>query len=222
MQKAHTDIQTATNGSKVIHEDGTVRDSMVSGETTLADHGDDDDGASTRGIVSPHSPRSGSLGVNGTGPSGALDTPPVGIPMIRVSSESDTELDDGETSVKEANGEAKVNGYDAGDDTSGLEKPAIAAAGEEDQDKEHASPQAPGGESFSFSNKRLCERWLDNLFMVLYEVNPFHDLGDSRIKWYFRTCECGLSSVPKLLISRRNMSHIVRLGWNGRSLANLD
>ncbi|KAH9026286.1 Chs5p-Arf1p-binding proteins-domain-containing protein [Lactarius deliciosus] len=30
--------------------------------------------------------------------------------------------------------------------------------------------QQPGGqESFSFSNKRLCERWLDNLFMVLYE-----------------------------------------------------
>jgi hypothetical protein len=24
-----------------------------------------------------------------------------------------------------------------------------------------------------FQSKRLCERWLDNLFMVLYEVTPF-------------------------------------------------
>ena len=30
--------------------------------------------------------------------------------------------------------------------------------------------QSPSQEPFSFSNKRLCERWLDNLFMVLYEV----------------------------------------------------
>lgn len=30
----------------------------------------------------------------------------------------------------------------------------------------------PAEESeLSFSNKRLCERWLDNLFMVLYEVS---------------------------------------------------
>lgn len=33
--------------------------------------------------------------------------------------------------------------------------------------------------SFSFGNKRLCERWLDNLFMVLYE--------DLRIYTFWRT-----------------------------------
>ncbi|THV07176.1 chaps-domain-containing protein [Dendrothele bispora CBS 962.96] len=173
MQKAQTEMQSTTvntnSSNQTIHEDGTVRDSMISGETTLADHGDDDDKASTRGMVSPHSPRSGSMGgVNGTGAS-SLDAPPIGIPMIRVSSESDTELEDGESSVKELNGETKVNGFDVGDDRSGLEKPATAAAGEEEKDQEHSSQQLPGSESFSFSNKRLCERWLDNLFMVLYE-----------------------------------------------------
>jgi len=49
-----------------------------------------------------------------------------------------------------------------------LEKPMQTAArvGNEQQDGD-----APAGsqEPFSFSNKRLCERWLDNLFMVLYE-----------------------------------------------------
>jgi Chs5-Arf1p-binding protein BUD7/BCH1 len=29
-----------------------------------------------------------------------------------------------------------------------------------------------GDGGFSFANKRLCERWLDNLFMCLYEVRP--------------------------------------------------
>jgi hypothetical protein len=37
------------------------------------------------------------------------------------------------------------------------------------QNVNESSP-APVQEPFSFSNKRLCERWLDNLFMVLYEV----------------------------------------------------
>jgi Chs5-Arf1p-binding protein BUD7/BCH1 len=181
MQKAQADVVQIQNistdgGNKIIHEDGTVRDSMISGETTLADH--DDDNASTRGMMSPHSPRPGSVGVNGAGKDSENLDPPPGIPMIRISTESDRELDgDGESLKKDetkeedpkVNGEARVNGFDAEDDKSGLEKPAIAAAGEEDQEKE-SGVQVPGPESFSFSNKRLCERWLDNLFMVLYEV----------------------------------------------------
>lgn len=34
---------------------------------------------------------------------------------------------------------------------------------------EEANSGTNGGSMFSFTNKRLCERWLDNLFMVLYE-----------------------------------------------------
>jgi hypothetical protein len=61
------------------------------------------------------------------------------------------------------NGVIQQNGVEKHD----LERP-VQAAGEGDQSMNEASP-APAQEPFSFSNKRLCERWLDNLFMVLYE-----------------------------------------------------
>ncbi|ORE08017.1 chaps-domain-containing protein [Rhizopus microsporus var. microsporus] len=41
------------------------------------------------------------------------------------------------------------------------------------------APHPSDGVSFTFSNKRLCERWLDNLFMVLYE--------DLRIYTFWKT-----------------------------------
>ena len=69
--------------------------------------------------------------------------------------------DDQKTS---ANGAVQQNGVQKHN----IERP-VQAAGEGDQNVNEASP-APAQEAFSFSNKRLCERWLDNLFMVLYEV----------------------------------------------------
>ncbi|OAD03025.1 hypothetical protein MUCCIDRAFT_141789 [Mucor lusitanicus CBS 277.49] len=45
--------------------------------------------------------------------------------------------------------------------------------------KEATETSDDDGVNFSFSNKRLCERWLDNLFMVLYE--------DLRIYTFWRT-----------------------------------
>ncbi|KAF8804600.1 chaps-domain-containing protein [Phlegmacium glaucopus] len=61
------------------------------------------------------------------------------------------------------NGTVQQNGVQKLD----LERP-VQAAGEGSQKVNEAS-STPAQESFSFSNKRLCERWLDNLFMVLYE-----------------------------------------------------
>ncbi|KAJ7746443.1 Chs5p-Arf1p-binding proteins-domain-containing protein [Mycena maculata] len=135
-----------------------------SGGTTLAEG--EEDNASTRGMVSPVSATSpeegGAPEVNGNGNGNASEN---GIPTIRISTESDRE-------VKEKGAAAA-----AAADT--LERPVQAAAGDEDEDisqadnkeskkgKEPASPLPQ--EPFSFSNKRLCERWLDNLFMVLYE-----------------------------------------------------
>ena len=63
-----------------------------------------------------------------------------------------------------ANGAVQQNGVRKHD----VEMP-VQAAGEGEQNMNEASP-GPVQEPFSFSNKRLCERWLDNLFMVLYEV----------------------------------------------------
>lgn len=69
-----------------------------------------------------------------------------------------------------------------GDMTPKLEKPELAQHPADD--KESGADAAEGvvkddetvadpepDDKFSFSTKRLCERWLDNLFMVLYEVH---------------------------------------------------
>ncbi|KAL9554924.1 hypothetical protein PS6_003165 [Mucor atramentarius] len=67
-----------------------------------------------------------------------------------------------------------------------LERPTQAAEDNSKTESTSASNDAPintphpsDGVNFSFSNKRLCERWLDNLFMVLYE--------DLRIYTFWRT-----------------------------------
>lgn len=163
MQKAHSDIQNvaSTNGDGVvIHEDGTVvRDSDEG--TTLHD-----DNASTRGIVSPHSPDSAKQSSLGDANGLAAD----GIPTIRVSTESDRDVDvDEHGQVQKDTG--KQNGFGPKEGADALEKPVQAAAGDPEKGDEPSSP-LPSQEPFSFSNKRLCERWLDNLFMVLYEVSP--------------------------------------------------
>lgn len=59
-----------------------------------------------------------------------------------------------------------------------LEKPQQAAEEPKDPNAAVATPNLQDY-SFSFSNKRLCERWLDNLFMVLYE--------DLRVYTFWRT-----------------------------------
>lgn len=186
MQKAQGDIQqavAATNGhipddisegdagKVVIHEDGTmVRASM-------------DDQASTRAIISPPSTES-------------VERSP--IPTIKISTDGDDDYDDEkeegdakgkrkadesgdaddeadepdggeEQEAKKVDAPAPVNGQVKDMDT--LEKP-VQAAGEGEQNINESSPP-PAQEPFSFSNKRLCERWLDNLFMVLYEVSRF-------------------------------------------------
>ncbi|KAF5389777.1 hypothetical protein D9757_006011 [Collybiopsis confluens] len=182
MQKAQGDIAAVAvsstsedaNRRAVIHEDGSVRDSIAG--TTLGGDGDDegegdeDDNASTRGMVSPHGSRkSGSLSMSngavaGSGVSDAkvglgLDTPgsagssgsAPGIPTIRISTESDRHLDEdgndvpGDVAV--AGSGTGVNGkrrtsFDESRDVY-LEKPAPAQAPSEDdgeKEKDGAPP----------------------------------------------------------------------------------
>lgn len=160
MQKSHADLHSATGSAAqsdgpgvVIHEDGTVEKR----ESTLDAKGADDD-ASTRGVHSPVGSE-GQLGVSG------------GIPIIRVSTESEIERE----LAAAANGEVDGNGNgEQGKENVNVvmsptvEKPMVAAGAAADED----TAEAPRGgqDAFSFTNKRLCERWLDNLFMVLYEV----------------------------------------------------
>lgn len=158
MQKAQADIQkvVTNNGARnvndnvtVIHEDGSV----TMGSTTLAD-----DDASTRGMSSPLS-ESESKPENDGGLSASS------IPIIRVSSEYDTEREIAESTRNGIAEQDKVT-EPANMQSLTLEKPVQAAAGAE---PEPSQPSNSNQEAFSFTNKRLCERWLDNLFMVLYE-----------------------------------------------------
>lgn len=158
MQKAQAEIQKVviSNGTRdvnnsvtVIHED----DSVTAGSATLAD-----DDASTRGMSSPLSETESKPEIeNGLNVSA--------IPIIRVSSESDTERE-----IAEATGTDIAEQDEATESASAqgitLEKPVQAAAGEEPEPSQSSNSNQ---EAFSFTNKRLCERWLDNLFMVLYE-----------------------------------------------------
>ncbi len=67
----------------------------------------------------------------------------------------------------EANGDTKEKEKEP-PETAGLEKPVPSASGDASDSQDDA--MSPAQDGFSFSNKRLCERWLDNLFMILYEV----------------------------------------------------
>ncbi|PWN22373.1 chaps-domain-containing protein [Microstroma glucosiphilum] len=121
------------------------------------------------------------------------------IPTIKISTESDHERErakiadyvQGAEGGKTA-GEEETGGGAVEVTPPPLEKPAQAQAGAqhgrtdsvatvqgastgadtEQQQAQHADPSTRDEQpasGFSFTNKRLCERWLDNLFMVLYE-----------------------------------------------------
>jgi len=104
---------------------------------------DEDDASSTRAIRSPRS--RGSEGVGGED-----KDEDESIPTIRVSSETDNDAEN------EAGPNAQANG---------VAKPEQAQHASAEDHEEEADGE------LSFSNKRLCERWLDNMFMCLYEVS---------------------------------------------------
>lgn len=167
MQKAQADVASSAtdrdSDTMVIHEDGTAArsskspESVVSKSTVLAKNDEADDDASIRGVKESPIDSKKSLDV--------VDP----IPTIRISTESDIEREKNESEKLDVNGnEATINGLQNVGDT--LEKPVQAAAENGLESGEALSTPTATTDAFSFSNKRLCERWLDNLFMVLYEV----------------------------------------------------
>ena len=169
------DVESHPNG--VIYEDGTVEYGSGSGNaptangngaagalTSLSSAGADDN-ASTRALV-------GETVEHATSPAEPA-TPANENPVV--SDEFDATSDDsGEAENPESertgltvSDEATLRSTSeaAGDD---VERPSLAAVKEEEDEGDKKTPVPP--QDYSFSNKRLCERWLDNLFMVLYEV----------------------------------------------------
>jgi len=181
--------QDSASSQHVIHEDGSVLPSKrpsASLTTTLVTdaNGGADDDASVRAVKeSPtHKSRQASLAVSD-------------IPTIRISTESDgdrerevaarearNQADRREESQEEEEEEGEEEGSEESEDEDPtkvngtspvvhdtLEKPIQAAADNPSGTEDTPTASATTSDSFSFSNKRLCERWLDNLFMVLYE-----------------------------------------------------
>ncbi|KAH8102294.1 chaps-domain-containing protein [Cristinia sonorae] len=157
-QKAHA--EATTNGTDdasttVIHEDGSVTTSKTKNGESAAD-----DNASTKGVRSaagtPVPPA-------GTDPDADVDAITNGLPTIRISTESNRERVKKETEVNGSEIEPVEEEEITESAKPALEKPTSAELADGE------TPSNPSQEAFSFSNKRLCERWLDNLFMVLYE-----------------------------------------------------
>ncbi len=94
------------------------------------------------------------------------------VPSIKISSESDRTDEQEATDEVPRSESPDTSTLVSGemDASSSVERPPQAAASEEKDQENQTVPQ----QDFSFGNKRLCERWLDNLFMVLYEVCPPH------------------------------------------------
>ncbi|KAL2008357.1 hypothetical protein VTN00DRAFT_8339 [Thermoascus crustaceus] len=106
-------------------------------------------GSKNTSTVAIHQSSSSKEGVNGNGPENGTE-------------ESSSKEE--ESSEKKTNG----TGFENHTDGSSIERPEqtvaseVVKSGNEDADPSHSSYT-------QFKNKRLCERWLDNLFMVLYE-----------------------------------------------------
>lgn len=187
MQKTQVDLRSAgiaVNGVSDSGKKATARDSTVSGTSTLVqsksgDSYNADDDASTKGMTSPPSSMSETHSYSTSDvTNGSAININDGIPTITISTEAEVEKEVAEREKQESDGSATTpNGdskeYSGVDKTAAtLEKPLQVAGG--DKDGENGDTSSSVQDSFSFSNKRLCERWLDNLFMVLYEVSVLH------------------------------------------------
>lgn len=142
------------------------------GPLALAEDGADDD-ASIKGQLESETPTI-SVTPSSAEKEGANGSGSPAIPTIKVSTESEGERERNDLAeYEEAAGLASAAAR-------GVEKPKTAVQGEEGEEQTITVPsaEAPGASANgtaspgSFNNKRLCERWLDNLFMVLYEVRP--------------------------------------------------
>lgn len=181
MQKANDPVSAGAAGgvgspqpvpNGVVHANGagpeddeTAKDSF--GPLTVEDGADDN--ASTTAIRDIATP---TIKI-ARGSTDNLDpAPPESpIPTIKVSTESDGERE-----------RKAVSDYEASTD---LEKPQQSVLPTEEAQSatvptttelpptNGTAVATPG----SFNNKRLCERWLDNLFMVLYEVGLFRHVS---------------------------------------------
>ncbi|KAI5295954.1 hypothetical protein KEM55_005972, partial [Ascosphaera atra] len=80
----------------------------------------------------------------------------------------EAESDEAENEKSDQEGEDGDDEKSEDADASGIERPGVLPNGSRSSERKHQS-SASSSSYAQFQNKRLCERWLDNLFMVLYE-----------------------------------------------------
>ncbi|KAG0253377.1 hypothetical protein BG011_006396 [Mortierella polycephala] len=117
------------------------------------------------------------------------------IKLDDLSLSSDKDQDETEDGQEKANGDVEATEEGSMDDKAEpqleespiegkqIEKPSAAAASDEEETEEDEVEL-----SFSFSNKRLCDRWLDNLFMVLYEDLRQYTIWQTEVR-HFRSVQ---------------------------------
>lgn len=152
-EQSEQEADKRVNG--VIYEDGSVRDSMATtaNDNTKENGAAADDDASTRAMMSPTG--GASSPVEGEAPE---------QPSIDTNSQTAKEGDPPEPVSAQAEDSkgTKSNFANSG----GIDKPKESVAEKDggEHRREHTSS------SYPLNSKRLCERWLDNMFMCLYEV----------------------------------------------------
>jgi len=162
--RAHNAAENVEDDKKVNgvdHEDGTTRDSIAAAAASKGTNGantdvDDDDDASTRGIVSPPDQNSRSPVEENAPERPSTDS------VTEPSEERDQEPPP--SAQAEAVKQEKKSEFASG---GGINKPTEIANDTEEDDKRREL----SGEATALNTKRLCERWLDNMFMCLYEVS---------------------------------------------------
>lgn len=191
--RAHNTAENAAEDDKKVngvgHEDGTVRDSMataVASEGTNGANADADDDASTRGIVSPPGQNSRSP-VEGNAP----ERP--STDSVKEPSEEGDQEPPPSAQAEGVEQEKKSEFANGG----GINKPTEVANDTEEDDRRREL----SGEATALNSKRLCERWLDNMFMCLYEVSSTL-VSCFSLTMAFRISASGQSSVPKSPISK--------------------
>lgn len=132
-------------------------------------------------------PTSDGKGENGTVAKEGSDSSTSGsnpsVPEIKISSETDRQSMEEKPVPKES--------FDA--EAPGISRP-VEAARQDGDDTAHANGEVSVEEvsegekevdkAYALSNRRLCERWLDNLFMVLYEDLRVYTIWRAELEHY--------------------------------------
>ncbi|UZJ57147.1 hypothetical protein CBS101457_006467 [Exobasidium rhododendri] len=114
---------------------------------------------------------------NKDGPSVKIDTPPLERPAlaqaqtVATSKNGSSAIDATASAVSDSTVPTAVNGVKTADNPT-------------DHHEQNDTTVAKLNSTFSFSNKRLCERWLDNLFMVLYEDLRVYTIWRAEVNHY--------------------------------------